>query len=119
MEETVTHKGIIGVFLAIVLLVSMIAGAVSPTINVHAAEDYRSWSQKDERWAATAMGGSTIRDSGCYITSIAMVAAASGARDTDSFNPRSICTAAQQYRRFRMGWKPYVLGFGERCYSRS
>lgn len=87
MEETVTHKGIIGVFLAIVLLVSMIAGAISPTMNVHAAEDYRTWSQKDERWAATAMGGSTVRDSGCYITSIAMVAAASGARNTDDFNP--------------------------------
>lgn len=64
MEETVTHKGIIGVLLAIVLLVSMIAGAISPTMNVHAAEDYRTWSQKDARWAATAMGAllSGIRD---------------------------------------------------------
>ena len=69
------------------MMVGMIAGAVSPTEKAHAAEDYHTWSQKDERWAYTAMGGSTVKESGCYITSIAMVAAASGARDTESFNP--------------------------------
>lgn len=87
MEETVTHKGIIGILLAFIIMISMIAGAVSPANRAHAAEDYRTWSQKDERWASTAMGGSTVRDSGCYVTSIAMVVAASGARNTEDFNP--------------------------------
>ena len=87
MEETVTNKGIIGILLACVMLIGMIAGVYSPTEKAHAAEDYRTWSQKDERWAYTPLGGSTVKESGCYITSIAMVAAASGARDTESFNP--------------------------------
>jgi len=87
MEETVTNKGIIGVLLAFVMLVGMIAGVYCPSETAHAAEDYRTWSQKDERWSETAIGGSTVRESGCYITSIAMVAAASGARNTEEFNP--------------------------------
>lgn len=87
MVETVTQKRIISAFIAFIMMIVMIAGAVDPKNTAHAAEDYRTWSQKDDRWANTAMGGSTIRESGCYVTSIAMVAAASGARDTDSFDP--------------------------------
>ena len=83
----VTQKRIIGAFIAFIMMIVMIAGSVDPKNTAHAAEDYRTWSQKDDRWANTAMGGSTIRESGCYVTSIAMVAAASGARDTDSFDP--------------------------------
>jgi len=87
MEETVTHKGIIGILLALAMTVSVFSGACDPAKNTHAADDYHTWSQKDDRWAGTSMGGSSVRESGCYITSIAMVAAASGARDTESFNP--------------------------------
>ena len=67
--------------------IAVLAGAYSNGLNAHAAEDFRLWRQNDVRWGSNPIGGSTVRQSGCYITSIAMVAAASGARDTDEFDP--------------------------------
>lgn len=85
--QTEKEKGIIRILLAFFLAVGMLAGIGISYQTAHGAEDYRTWRQTDERWGSTAIGGSTVRSSGCYITSIAMVAVASGARDTSSFDP--------------------------------
>ena len=75
-------KGISGILLAIFAIIALLAGAYRPRMSASAAEDFRLWRQNDERWGSCPIGGSTIRQSGCYMTSIAMVAVASGARDT-------------------------------------
>lgn len=85
--RTVKEKGIFSVLLAFFILIGMLAGACQTNIKAHAAEDFRLWRQNDERWGSYAIGGSTVRSSGCYITSIAMAAVASGAKDTESFDP--------------------------------
>lgn len=85
--QTGNEKGIIRILLAFFLAVGMLAGIGISRQPAHGAEDFHSWRQTDERWGSVAIGGSTVRSSGCYITSIAMVAVASGARDTSSFDP--------------------------------
>ena len=85
--RTVKEKGIFSVLLAFFILIGMLAGSCQTNIKAHGAEDFRLWRQNDERWGSYAIGGSTVRSSGCYITSIAMAAVASGAKDTESFDP--------------------------------
>ena len=80
-------KGILCFLLTLFMFAGVFAGVFTPRKYALAAEDFRMWRQLDDRWGNTAMGGTTVRRSGCYITSIAMVAVASGARDTDSFDP--------------------------------
>ena len=80
-------KGILCFLLTLLMFAGVLAGVFTPRKYALAAEDFRMWRQLDDRWGNTAMGGTTVRRSGCYITSIAMVAVASGARDTDSFDP--------------------------------
>ena len=79
-------KGISGILLAFFAIIALLAGAYRPRMSASAAEDFRLWRQNDERWGSCPIGGSTIRQSGCYMTSIAMAAVASGARDTESFD---------------------------------
>lgn len=83
----IKFKGITAVLIVLFAVMAVISGAFAPGLSVNAAEDFRLWRQNDERWGSEPIGGSTIRQSGCYMTSIAMVAAASGARDTESFDP--------------------------------
>ncbi|WP_019678567.1 dockerin type I repeat-containing protein [Ruminococcus flavefaciens] len=85
--RTVKEKGIRCILLTFLIFWGMFAGVYRPAQAAHAAEDFRLWRQLDSRWGSTAIGGSTLRSSGCYVTSIAMVAVASGARDTETFNP--------------------------------
>ncbi|MCR4638887.1 dockerin type I repeat-containing protein [Ruminococcus sp.] len=85
--RTVKEKGIFSFLLAFFILIGMLAGSCQTNIKAHAADDFRLWRQNDERWGSYAIGGSTVRSSGCYITSIAMAAVASGAKDTESFDP--------------------------------
>ena len=79
-------KGITDILLAFFAIIALLAGAYRPRMSASAAEDFRLWRQNDERWGSCPIGGSTIRQSGCYMTSIAMAAVASGARDTESFD---------------------------------
>ena len=85
--RTVKEKSIFSVLLALFILIGMLAGVCQTNIKAHGAEDFRLWRQNDESWGSYAIGGSTVRSSGCYITSIAMAAVASGAKDTESFDP--------------------------------
>lgn len=47
-------------------------------------DEYLSWSQLDERWGNTSMGGTTIRSSGCLLTSLAIMAVHSGSIDDEA-----------------------------------
>ena len=85
--RNVTEKRINGLLLIIFAVIAIFAGAYSPYTSAAVEGDFRLWRQNDERWGNNSIGGSTVRQSGCYITSIAMVVAASGARDTESFDP--------------------------------
>ena len=93
-------KGISGILLAIFAIIALLAGAYRPRMSASAAEDFRLWRQNDERWGSCPIGGSTIRQSGCYMTSIAMVAVASGARDTESFDPGEFAKALNEINAF-------------------
>lgn len=93
-------KGITGILLAFFAIIALLAGAYRPRMSASAAEDFRLWRQNDERWGSCPIGGSTIRQSGCYMTSIAMVAAASGARDTESFDPGEFAKALNEINAF-------------------
>ncbi len=85
--RTVKDNGIRKLLLTFLMIIGVLAGAYRPVHTANAAEDFRLWRQMDSRWGDTAIGGSNVRRSGCYITSIAMVAVASGARNTTDFNP--------------------------------
>lgn len=85
--RTEKQKGILSFLLAFVMVIGMLAGVCQTQNKAHAAEDFRLWRQNDERWGSYAIGGSTVRSSGCYITSIAMAAVASGAKTADDFDP--------------------------------
>lgn len=61
--------------------------------NVYAdeTEDYKTFSQLDERWASYVYGGgATIGSAGCFITSFAVVMAYANPdlRDVNTFNPK-------------------------------
>lgn len=74
------------------LLITLITG-VSPVYQVYAdaTEDYKIFSQLDERWAGYVYGGGkTIGGAGCFITSFAvqMAYANPDLRDVNTFNPK-------------------------------
>ena len=85
--RNVKEKRITGLLLIVFAVIAILAGAYRPQAAAAVAGDFRLWRQNDERWGNNPIGGSTVRQSGCYMTSIAMVAVASGARDTESFDP--------------------------------
>ena len=80
-------KGTAWLLIVFYAFTAFFAAGYTSCLKAHAAEDFRTWRQFDSRWENERIGGSTVRSSGCYITSIAMVAAASGARSTESFDP--------------------------------
>lgn len=57
------------------------SGGVMKASAASVLEEYREWSQLDSRWGNTPMGGTTIRRSGCLITSLAIMAVNSGSID--------------------------------------
>lgn len=101
--QTFKRKGIHGVLLAAIIVIGLLAGVCRPCESAAAGEDFRTWRQLDERWADLPLGGSTVARSGCYITSIAMVAVASGARDTESFDPGVFAKALNDMGAFSPG----------------
>ena len=85
--RSVKEKGITCIVIAFFAVIALLAGAYAPRVKADAADDFRLWRQNDIRWGNEPIGGSTVRQSGCYMTSIAMAAVASGARDTEDFDP--------------------------------
>jgi len=55
----------------------------------YAAEDYRAWTQDDERWGTIQMGtsGSTVKNSGCLVTSISKLIIQSELKDSNEYTP--------------------------------
>lgn len=70
------------------LLVVLMCMSITPQ-QVKAAEDYRTWSQADERWGSLPLGSSdkTVKSSGCLVTSIAKLMIQCGLKDDADFNP--------------------------------
>ncbi len=93
-------KGITGILLVLFTIIVFLAAVYRPQTTASAAEDFRLWRQNDERWGSYPIGGSTIRQSGCYMTSIAMVAVASGARDSENFDPGVFSKALNEINAF-------------------
>lgn len=58
-----------------------------------ASGEYKTWKQSDSRWGSIYLGGSseTISQSGCAITSIAMLLVKAGYFDEADFNPGVFC----------------------------
>ncbi len=76
--------------------------AEETTVSVY--DEYREWSQLDPRWGPTPMGGTTIRSSGCLLTSLAIFSVHSGSiddvalanmgiKDIEEFNPTVLANA--------------------------
>lgn len=77
-------------------------------------DEYREWSQLDSRWGNVAMGGTTIRRSGCLLTSLAIMAVHSGSIDSralsnlgissiEEFNPGVLANAYTRVGGFSSG----------------
>ncbi|MBR5512892.1 MAG: dockerin type I repeat-containing protein [Ruminococcus sp.] len=58
-------------------------------------DEYRDWSQMDSRWSETPMGGTTIRRSGCLLTSLAIMAVHSGSVDSTAMSNMGITDIEQ------------------------
>ena len=56
--------------------------------------EYRTWKQSDSRWSGTCLGrsGETMSQSGCAVTSLAMLVVHAGYFDESTFTPGTLCT---------------------------
>lgn len=99
------HKKIIGIITSAAAAVCCVLPNTSivkeKTKTVSAAEtvsiydEYLDWSQLDSRWGATPMGGTTIRSSGCLITSLSIMAVNSGSIDSKAMTNMGITDIEQ------------------------
>ncbi|MDE7138619.1 MAG: hypothetical protein K2O29_09245, partial [Ruminococcus sp.] len=96
------RKGLYGVTLAALVFVGAFNGSYRYN-EVYAIEDYHSWSQMDERWADIPMGYSNMAASGCFVTSIAILAAHSGSVNPETFNPGVFAQAINGINGFTYG----------------
>lgn len=102
------------------LVTAMLTAVCLATASLPAAQaasvydEYLSWSQLDSRWSGTAMGSSTIRSSGCLITSLAIMLVHSGSIDStalsnfgissiEDFNPGVLAKAYTKVNGFTAG----------------
>ncbi|MCM1528531.1 MAG: dockerin type I domain-containing protein [Alistipes sp.] len=118
------HKKIIGILTSAAAAVCCVlpntsivkeeTKAVSASETVSIYDEYLDWSQMDSRWGATPMGGTTIRSSGCLITSLAIMAVHSdsidstamanmGITDIEQFNPGVLADAYTSVGGFSYG----------------
>ncbi len=74
------------------LIISALFAMVMIT-SVSAAENYKTWTQGDHRWANKTLGscGDTMSEIGCAVTSIAILAVHSQSVSADEFNPGTLC----------------------------
>lgn len=96
------RKGLYGVTLAVLVFVGTFNGSYGYN-GAYAMEDYHSWSQMDERWADIPMGYSNMAESGCFVTSIAIMAAHSGSVNPETFNPGVFAQAINGINGFTYG----------------
>ncbi|MDE7226128.1 MAG: hypothetical protein K2N49_04635 [Ruminococcus sp.] len=113
-----------GKFISLIIAVAVILGctvnAVAVDVNnismpkiatSSVYDEYLEWSQLDNRWGNTPMGNSNVRNVGCLITSIAIMAMHSGSiddtalenmdiSDIEQFNPGVLANAYTKYNGF-------------------
>ncbi|MBP3380854.1 MAG: dockerin type I repeat-containing protein [Ruminococcus sp.] len=118
------HKKIIGIITSAAAAVCCVlpntpivkeeARTVSAAETVSIYDEYLDWSQMDSRWGTTPMGGTTIRSSGCLITSLSIMAVHSGSIDSaamanmgitdiEQFNPGVLANAYTSVGGFSYG----------------
>ncbi len=118
------HKKIIGILTSAAAAICCVlpntpivkeeAGTVSAAETASIYDEYLDWSQMDSRWGATPMGGTTIRSSGCLITSLSIMAVHSGSIDSaamanmgitdiEQFNPGVLANAYTSVGGFSSG----------------
>lgn len=74
-------KRIIGTVTAVLTAVCAMTAALPASQAAYKQEEYLTWSQLDERWGQTPMDSTTVRSSGCLITSLAIMIMDSGSLD--------------------------------------
>lgn len=111
------HKKFIGIFTAFVTAAccavptafaveefEIVPSSATEISSLSIFDEYRDWSQMDPRWSDTPMGGTTIRRSGCLLTSLAIFSVHSGSidntalanmgiSDIEQFNPGVLANA--------------------------
>lgn len=80
MHGTLGRK-LIGAAAAVLTAVCTMTAALPASQAAYKQEEYLAWSQMDERWGETPMGATTIRRSGCLVTSLAIMVMDSGSLD--------------------------------------
>lgn len=94
----------VGIFLIIMAFIGMISYPLV-SMRVSAAEDYRKWRQADPRWGSINLGseGQSMAKYGCLVTSIAIMAAHSGSKNPDNFNPGTLAQSLNAVNCFSYG----------------
>lgn len=74
-------------------------------VSTIAEEDFRTWTQDDERWGTIELGksGNTMKKSGCLVTSVTKIAIQAGLKDKGSFTPATLVTWLNQNGGFTDG----------------
>lgn len=71
---------------------------------VFASGEWTKWTQLDSAWASVRIGNKTVREVGCYMTSIAMLVADTAGNYLDgNFNPGTFATKLQAQGQFTSG----------------
>lgn len=81
--------------LVYVMLACIFIGNTGVNVYAKETEDYKTFSQGDERWSGYAFaGGNTIGRSGCFITAITILMAYANPdlRDVSTFNPQVLAS---------------------------
>ena len=81
----VIRRRLISVLLAAAIFFAAAAAVFEPSGRAHAAGEYMTWLQMDEKWGETPMGSTTIARSGCLITSMSIMA-----MHTDSIDEKAL-----------------------------
>lgn len=107
-------KKLLGLVTAMLTALCLVTASLPSAKAASVYDEYLSWSQLDSRWGNVAMGGSTIRSSGCLITSLAIMLVHSGSIDSaamknlgisdiEQFNPGVLANAYTSVNGFSSG----------------
>ena len=77
----ILKKRLLGTATAVLTAVCALTASLPQANAAYKQEEYLTWSQMDERWSETPMGTTTIRRSGCLVTSLAIMIVDSGSLD--------------------------------------
>lgn len=94
--ESQKAKKLLSFISAMIMTVCLMTAAIPEAKAASVYDEYLSWSQMDPRWSSTPMGGgATIRNSGCLLTSLAIMAMHSGSIDSAAMANLGISSVEQ------------------------